>query len=187
MPADRKQEILDAALRGFAEKGLAGTTVDEVRRRSGASVGSIYHHFGDKEGIAAALYVAALEDYQRGLQELLAEDSDPEPTIKALVRYHLRWVAADRDRALFLLSGAPPRAAEGIAEVNRQALRVTSRWLARHVRAGRLRDVPFDLFFSVLIGPAQEFTRYWLKGRMRTSIRVAERELGAAAWRALAP
>jgi AcrR family transcriptional regulator len=48
MPADRKQEILDAALRGFAEKGLAGTTVEEVRRRSGASVGSIYHHFGDK-------------------------------------------------------------------------------------------------------------------------------------------
>jgi len=187
MAADRKQEILDAALRGFAEKGLAGTTVEEVRRRSGASVGSIYHHFGDKEGIAAALYVAALEDYQRGFQELLAEGSDPEPTVESLVRYHLRWVAADRDRALFLLSGAPPRAGEGIAAVNRDALRRTSRWLARHVRAGRLRDVPFDLFYSVLIGPAQEFSRYWLKGRMRTSIGTAERELGEAAWRALAP
>jgi AcrR family transcriptional regulator len=187
MAADRKREILDAALRGFAEKGLAGTTVEEVRRRSGASVGSIYHHFGDKEGIAAALYVAALEDYQRGLQELLTQAADPEPTIRALVRYHLEWVAADRDRALFLLSGAPPRAAEGIAEVNRDALRVTSRWLTGHVRAGRLRDVPFDVFFSVLIGPAQEFSRYWLKGRMRTSIRAAEHELGEAAWRALAP
>jgi AcrR family transcriptional regulator len=187
MAGERKQEILDAALRGFAEKGLAGTTVEEVRRRSGASVGSIYHHFGDKEGIAAALYVASLQDYQRGIQELLAEGSDPERTIKALVRYHLRWVAADRNRALFLLSGAPPRAAEGIAEVNRDALRVTSRWLTEHVRAGRLRDVPFDVFFSVLIGSAQEFSRYWLKGRMRTSIRAAERELGEAAWRALAP
>ena len=154
---------------------------------SHTSVGSIYHHFGDKEGIAAALYVAALEDYQRGLQQLLAEGSDPEPTIKALVRYHLRWVAADRDRALFLLSGAPPRAAAGIADVNRDALRVTSRWLAGHVRAGRLQDVPFDLFFSVLIGPAQEFSRHWLKGRTHTSMRVAERDLGAAAWRALAP
>jgi AcrR family transcriptional regulator len=187
MPAERKREILEAALRGFAEKGLAGTTVEEVRRRSGASVGSIYHHFGDKEGIAAALYVASLQDYQRGFQELLAHGSDPEQTVKALVRHHLRWVAADRDRALFLLSGAPPRAADGIAEVNRDALRLTSRWLAEHVRAGRLRDVPFDLFYSVLIGPAQEFSRYWLKGRMRTSIRAAERELGDAAWRALAP
>ena len=186
MPADRKQEILDAALRGFAEKGLAGTTVEEVRRRSGASVGSIYHHFGDKEGIAAALYVAALDDYQRGLQALLVEGSDPERTIKALVHYHLRWVAADRDRARFLLSGRPPRAAEGIAEVNRGAFRAMSKWLDGHVRAGRMQKLPFDVFYSILIGPAQEFCRHWLEGRMHTSMRAAERDLAAAAWRALA-
>ena len=45
--------------------------------------------------------------------------------------------------------------------------------------------MPFDLFYSVLIGPAQEFCRLWLEGRMRTSLRTAERELAAAAWRSL--
>jgi AcrR family transcriptional regulator len=183
----RRQDILDAALRGFAEKGLAGTTVEEVRRRSGASVGSIYHHFGDKEGIAAALYIESLRDYQSGLQALLANDAAPEQTVKALVRYHLRWVADDRDRARLLLAGAPPRAAEGIAEVNRGALRATSRWLRSQVRAGHIRNVPFDLFYTIVIGPAQEFCRYWLRGRMQTSMRDAERQLGEAAWRALAP
>jgi AcrR family transcriptional regulator len=187
MAADRKRHILDAALRGFAEKGLAGTTVAEVRRRSGASVGSIYHHFGDKEGIAAALYVESLRDYQGGLRALLADDAGPEETVRALVRYHLRWVAADRDRARFLLAGPPPRAAEGIAELNRDALRATASWLARRADAGEIRDVPFDLFYSILIGPAQEFCRYWLRGRMQTSIRDAEDQLGAAAWRAFAP
>lgn len=187
MAAERKREILDAALRGFAEKGLAGTTVEEVRRRSGASVGSIYHHFGDKEGIAAALYVEALRDYQGGLQELLAQDAPPEQTVRALVRYHLRWVAADRDRARFLLAGPPPRAAEDIAELNRSALGATARWLGAHVSAGRISAVPFDLFYSILIGPAQEFCRYWLRGRMQTSIRDAEDRLGEAAWKALAP
>jgi AcrR family transcriptional regulator len=187
--ADRKQEILGAALRGFAEKGLAGTTVDEVRRRSGASVGSIYHHFGDKEGIAAALYIDALRDYQEGFLAVLADADadDPEPTVKALVRHHLRWVAADRDRARFLLSGRPPRAAVGIAELNRHILRATSGWLDTQVRAGRMQPVPFDLFYAVLIGPAQEFCRYWLERRMRTSMRGAEAALGEAAWRALAP
>jgi AcrR family transcriptional regulator len=187
MSGQRKREILDAALQGFAEKGLAGTTVEEVRRRSGASVGSIYHHFGDKEGIAAALYVEALRDYQSGLQARLAGDEPPERTVKELVRYHLRWVAADRDRARFLLAGPPPRAAEGIADLNRDALRATARWLDGHVRAGRIREVPFDLFYSILIGPAQEFCRYWLRGRMQTSIRDAEHQLADAAWRALAP
>jgi AcrR family transcriptional regulator len=185
--SDRKQEILDAALRGFAEKGLAGTTVEEVRRRSGASVGSIYHHFGDKEGIAAALYVDALRDYQAGLLALLDEGRDAESTVKALVRHHLRWVEADPDRARFLLSGRPPRATEAIAELNRNALGATAAWLDREVQAGRLAAMPIDVFYSVLIGPAQEFCRHWLEGRMRTSIRSAERWLAAAAWRALAP
>ena len=67
MAPDRRQVILDAALEAFAERGTAAATVDDVRRRSGASVGSIYHHFGDKEGLAAALYVEGLRSYQEGL------------------------------------------------------------------------------------------------------------------------
>jgi AcrR family transcriptional regulator len=184
--AERKQEILDAALRGFAEKGLAGTTVDEVRRRSGASVGSIYHHFGDKEGIAAALYVHALRDYQEGFLAVLNDGDDPERTVEALVRHHLRWVAADRDRARFLLSGRPRRAAQGIAELNRAIFRAMSEWLDRHARAGRVQPIPFDVFYALLIGPAQEFCRHWLEGRMPSSMRTAERVLAAAAWRAVA-
>jgi AcrR family transcriptional regulator len=182
---DRKQEILDAALSGFAEKGLAGTTVEEVRRRSGASVGSIYHHFGDKEGIAAALYVAVLRDYQEGLLAVLADGGDTRRTVEGLVRHHLRWVAADRDRARFLLSGRPPRATEAIRDLNRNAVRATSSWLDDQVAAGQIRPIPFELFYALLVGPAQEFCRLWLEGRLRTSLDTAERELAAAASLAL--
>jgi AcrR family transcriptional regulator len=182
---DRKQEILDAALRGFAEKGLAGTTVEEVRTRSGASVGSIYHHFGDKQGIAAALYVAILRDYQEGLLAVLERAGNARDTVEELVRHHLRWVAADRDRARFLLGARPPRAVDEIRGLNRRAFSATARWLDEQVAAGRIRPIPFDLFYAVLIGPAQEFCRHWLEGRLRTSMRTAERELAAAAWGAL--
>jgi AcrR family transcriptional regulator len=183
--SDRKRDILEAALRGFAEKGLAGTTVEEVRRRSGASVGSIYHHFGDKEGIAAALYVDLLRDYQAGVVAVLTSGRDAEATIKGLVRHHLRWVEADPERARFLLTGLPPRAAPELAGVNRRGLEATAAFLEREVAAGNLTEMPLDVFYAVLIGPAQEFCRHWLQGRMRTSLRAAERSLSAAAWRAL--
>ena len=62
----------------------------------------------------------------------------------------------------------------------------TSEWLDEQVRAGRVRAIPFELFYAVLIGPAQEFCRHWLEGRMRTTLRTAEGELAAAAWRSLA-
>jgi AcrR family transcriptional regulator len=183
--ADRRQEILDAALRGFAEKGLAGTTVEEVRERSGASVGSIYHHFGDKEGIAAALYVDVLAGYQRGVLAVFGKGGEPRDTVEALVRHHLRWVARNRDGARFLLSGRPRRAATEIAELNQTVFQAMSEWLDEQVRAGRVREMPFELFFSLLIGPAQEYCRHWLEGRVRTSMRTAERELPAATSRAL--
>jgi AcrR family transcriptional regulator len=178
---ERKQEILDAALRAFTDKGYAAATVADVRELSGASTGSIYHHFGDKEGLAAALYVEALRDYQEGMLAVLERQSDGERGVKALVRHHLRWVAAHPDLARFLLAGRPPGATEPIVEMNRELLATVAEW----IRGKGLRRMPGDLFYIVLLGPAQEFSRQWLAGRTKTSITSAERSLGESAWRAL--
>jgi AcrR family transcriptional regulator len=179
--ADRKQEILDAALAAFSEKGLAAATVADVRERSGASTGSIYHHFGDKDGLVEALYLEALRDYQAGALAILRRDPDGERGVKALVRHHLRWVAAHPDLARFLLAGPPPGAEERLRQMNRAAIAATAAWFER---AG-LRRLPPDLLYAVLIGPAQEFARGWLRDRTKTSMTTAERALGEAAWGAL--
>lgn len=54
--ADPRQQVLDTVLRLFRERGYFATSIQDISRESGVSVGSIYHHFGDKEGIARALY-----------------------------------------------------------------------------------------------------------------------------------
>ena len=53
----RKREILEAALACFGELGYEKTTLAEIRARSEASTGSIYHHFRSKEHLFAALYL----------------------------------------------------------------------------------------------------------------------------------
>jgi AcrR family transcriptional regulator len=179
--AERKREILDAALRAFSDKGYAGATVADVRELSGASTGSIYHHFGDKEGLAAALYVEGVRDYQRGFMRVLRRETDAERGVKALVRHHLRWVAAHPDLARFLLAGRPPGDTQELAAMNREVFEAAAEWFERH----GLRRMPDDVLYPVLIGPAQEFCRHWLAGRTRSSMRTAERELAEAAWRAL--
>lgn len=84
MTTDRRQEILDAALTSFNEKGVAATTVDDVRRLSGASVGSLYHHFGGKDELAQELYVEILRDYQRGFLVVLRGERDPSAASRGL-------------------------------------------------------------------------------------------------------
>ncbi len=53
---DTRFLVLDTALTLFTERGYFSTSVHDIGRESGVSIGSIYHHFGDKEGIAGALY-----------------------------------------------------------------------------------------------------------------------------------
>lgn len=177
----RKAAILDAALAAFAEHGVEATTIEDVRRRSGASVGSIYHHFGDKEGLADALYVEGLRDYQRGFLEQLARHADAERGVRALVRHHLRWVEANQELARYLLRRR---------EVDEQALnaelqRASAAWFERQRHTGTLRPLSPELTQVLLIGPAQELCRLWLGGRARTTPTQAQRPLAEAAWRAL--
>lgn len=53
---DTRALVLDAALSLFTDKGYFNTSVHDIGREAGVSIGSIYHHFGDKEGLARSLY-----------------------------------------------------------------------------------------------------------------------------------
>src|SRR5436853_1922574 len=60
--------LLAAARDVFAESGFADANIADVVARAGASVGSLYHHFGGK----ADLYLALFEDYQTRQEERAA-------------------------------------------------------------------------------------------------------------------
>ena len=186
---ERRGEILAAALRAFTDRGFAAATIADVRRLSGASIGSIYHHFGSKEELAGALYADGLRDYQEGFLAALREHDDAEAGIRAVIHHHLRWVAANRELASFILGRREPEvlltSQKAVREMNRRLFADASAWLRPHVRAGRLRDVPSDLFYTLLIGPSQEFCRHWLAGRTKTSLKRAAGVLADAAWESL--
>jgi len=52
--ADREQQILDAAVQGFAERGYAHAAMAEIAQRAGISKPLIYEYFGSKEGLFLA-------------------------------------------------------------------------------------------------------------------------------------
>lgn len=52
----RREALLEAARAIFLEKGYAGTSLDEVVKRTGGSKASVYKYFGNKEGLFAAMF-----------------------------------------------------------------------------------------------------------------------------------
>lgn len=202
----RRAVILAAALDSFLEHGVAGASIEDVCARSGASVGSVYHHFGGKEGLAGAVFRAALGDYQRVfLAALRAYPDDAAGGIRAVVREHLRWCLADApERALFLLlhgdaargatgeapgvagiGRAPSSAPDGdtLVEQNREFFAEALAWLRRHVE----HHPDLDLAYALWLGPAQEYCRLRLTGRTTSDPAQAAEVLADGAVRALFP
>lgn len=185
----RRREILDAALTLFLEVGVETSSIDDVRRRSGASVGSLYHRFGSKEGIAAAVYVDSLRGYQREFVAALDRARDAGDGVRSAVRTHIRWVRENPDRAEFLfnVAGADVRRACGadLRELNNEFLGHVQSWMRRCVDAGELRPLSTDVVYALWLGPSQELARLWLARGRRGSLRTESTVLADAAWRAL--
>jgi AcrR family transcriptional regulator len=66
----RRTQILDTATAVFLENGYAGTTIELVAARAGASKGTIYSFFGSKEGVFGALMDERAEHILAGFSDV---------------------------------------------------------------------------------------------------------------------
>lgn len=192
-PADRRQDILNAALACAADGGVDAVTIDGVRARCGASVGSIYHHFGNRDGIVAALFFDIFHDQSRAVQAQLGAARGAEAGVRALVTGYLDWVVAQPERARFLFQArgavaAGPRTPD-LAEAARRRNQALVAWFEPHRQSGAVRNLPCELMPSLVMGPVQSYCRAWLSGLEGASAlpspTLYREELADAAWRAV--
>lgn len=69
---ETQRVLLDAAQAAFIEHGYAQTSIADVVSRSDSSVGSLYHHFGDKNGLYSALWERWMNAQERAVKEAVA-------------------------------------------------------------------------------------------------------------------
>lgn len=55
MIAETRAKLIAAGRRAFAEKGYAEASMDDFTAEAGLTRGALYHHFGDKKGLLAAV------------------------------------------------------------------------------------------------------------------------------------
>ena len=69
--AARREEILDAARRVFAERGFRGTTIADIAEAAKIALGTIYLYFSSKEDVFAALHQRFNEVIMRSTRDVL--------------------------------------------------------------------------------------------------------------------
>jgi AcrR family transcriptional regulator len=83
---DRRQQILAAALKIFARKGLTATRIADIAAATGMSQGLIYRYFASKEAVFASLVEGTFQ-----LTLLLAQQAE---ALAASPMGKLRWLTA---------------------------------------------------------------------------------------------
>ncbi len=135
--ASTRTSLLAAAREVFTASGFAEASIADVVARAGASVGSLYHHFGGK----ADLYLALFEEHQQRQEERAAAavraarttESDPIRLFVVGSRAYLAGCWQERDLSrIFLAGGGPP----GFELVARRRYREWTRRNAALLRTG---------------------------------------------------
>jgi AcrR family transcriptional regulator len=71
-----KERILEAATELFSTRGYAGAGVDKLAERSGIAKTAIYYHFGNKEGLLAAVLERAAGQWIEGIEQAVRQAGD---------------------------------------------------------------------------------------------------------------
>jgi AcrR family transcriptional regulator len=106
-----QQRILDAATEVFATRGFTAATMADVVAGSGASIGSIYHHFGGKSELFGAIFEQMADAVDRGIDAAMEQAGrapDPRRIFELHVRAYLEAMWENRRLARVLTSGDTP-------------------------------------------------------------------------------
>ncbi|MFN3295903.1 TetR/AcrR family transcriptional regulator [Caldimonas sp.] len=155
----RPQELLDAALEVFVERGFAASKMEDVASRAGVSKGTVYLYFPSKEELLKAVI-------RHNLSLTIAQGGDlaaqfPGPTDELLRVLAMSWwerVGETQASGIFKLiitevRNFPEFAQFYAAEVIEPGRRLLKALLQRGIDRGEFRPVPLEDTVHALIFP----------------------------------
>jgi AcrR family transcriptional regulator len=95
------EKVLAAAREAFAEGGES-TALEEIARRAGVGIGTLYRHFPNRQALLEALYIDEVEDVCRSAAEL--EAGDPWEALNSWLERFVAYIATKRALAHELLN-----------------------------------------------------------------------------------
>jgi AcrR family transcriptional regulator len=151
--AARREEILDAARRVFAQRGFRGTTIADIAEAAGIALGTIYLYFPSKEDVFAAL--------NQRLQEIISTAVSQTPagmSLEDATRDRVANVFAacgeNRDLVRLVVLNTDPESAvmRRMREADDDRSQPLIRGIAALIRTGTIRSGEAAIMTKLVIG-----------------------------------
>jgi TetR/AcrR family transcriptional regulator, fatty acid metabolism regulator protein len=109
----RRDAILAASTRLFADKGFGHATTSEIAHEAGVAEGTLYHHFGSKDEIFLTIFEETVSGYLAGAERIAAKEKSGLASLRTLIRFHFDFIERNAGRFLVILRDFPSCLAEG--------------------------------------------------------------------------
>lgn len=178
----KKKNLIETAVRLFAEQGYDGTTTLQISREAGVTEPLIYYHFKGKEELFTYILSEAFDEYAGRLEALPRDTPNEFVKIENLIHATQRAVEEMPRRTRLVMSACPARIKNadhvchsrmiGIFEWHRDYL---MRCLEKGIASGEFKKVPVAESAFVLISMINGMSRQHslLEGRDIASARDA--------------
>lgn len=152
-----EREILDRATALFAERGFAGTSLQDIAEAAGLTRPALYYYFSSKDELLARLVRETTMDAAEQLEALVAAhpELEPDAQLRELVRHSTIFQAQHRDQFRLLLRSEaelPADITELYRDGRRRVFRAYRTVIERGISAGIFRPVDVRTVPLGLIG-----------------------------------
>jgi AcrR family transcriptional regulator len=162
----REQEIIDAALAVFAQRGYHAAVVDEIAELAGISKPMVYLYLGSKEGLFIACVRRESQRLVAAFREAAGAGDAPEERLWAGLTAFFAFVAGHRESWVLLHRQAPEQSlavAEELAAARRSVMAEVTALVGAGITdagdpAGRLGPDDADFVAHALVGAADSLT-----------------------------
>ncbi len=159
--AERRQQLLDVALRVFGEQGYHHSSMNDIAEAAGVTKPVLYQHFGSKR----ELYLELLRDVGGRLRDAVgkavAAADGPRQQVEQGFRAYFAWVSATRGGFDVLFAGETRRDPEFTAEALRVETDMADTIAQLIVVEGLSKDRRRLLAYGI-VGIAETTCRHWL-------------------------
>ena len=98
--ADKREAILRAAIKVFADKGYFNSKVADIASEAGIADGTVYLYFKSKDEVLYSVFDRAMENFIAEGKKELALIDDVKEKLKRIAELHLERLSADRELAI---------------------------------------------------------------------------------------
>lgn len=148
---DKKDLIINAALKLFVDNGFHGTATSKIAQEAGVANGTLFQYFKTKDELVIALYIHIKDELADFITKNTKDNADIKETIKSQVLSSLYWALDNSIKFRFIQQfHSSPYIGQVEQEVIQKQVEPHLTLIQKGIKQGVLKPLPADLIYSLM-------------------------------------